>query len=224
VLRQPVVSSRTTWWCPPGTGRSSPGRGAGAASALEILELANSQLLQYRYYDDLLDAELAGTYAKLQTPRWYDALAGRRFTRAARHLHQVYIEVNELTDRTENALKVVGDMYAARLFARVGARVGLDGWKASVEDKLRTLDGIYRFAVEQTGMRRGQFLEATIVLILILELALCCWDHGVNAGFYLFEKLSSCVRVSGPWRGHGRRVRRRRLDGRADIQRHRPRL
>jgi len=145
---------------------------AGAASALEILELANSQLLQYRYYDDLLDAELAGTYAKLQAPRWYDALAGRRFTRAARHLHQVYIEVNELTDRTENALKVVGDMYAARLFARVGARVGLDGWKASVEDKLKTLDGIYRFAVEQTGMRRGQFLEATIVLILILELAL----------------------------------------------------
>jgi uncharacterized Rmd1/YagE family protein len=45
-------------------------------------------------------------------------------------------------------------------------------WKADVEQKLETLDDIYRFAVEQSGMSRGTFLEATIVLILVLELVL----------------------------------------------------
>jgi hypothetical protein len=140
--------------------------------ALEILEFANSQLLQFRYYDDLLDAELARTYSQVQTPRWYEFLGGRRYTRAAHHLHAVFIEVNELTDRTENALKIVGDIYAARLLTLVAARLGLDRWKASVEHKLQTLDDIYGFAVEQTAMWRGQFLELTIVLILILELAL----------------------------------------------------
>ena len=85
---------------------------------------------------------------------------------------RVFIDVNELTDRTENALKIVGDIYAARLFTLVAARLGLDRWKASVEHKLQTLDDIYGFAVEQTAMWRGQFLELTIVLILILELAL----------------------------------------------------
>ena len=31
---------------------------AGAQAALEIFEFANSQLLEFRYYDELLDAEL----------------------------------------------------------------------------------------------------------------------------------------------------------------------
>jgi hypothetical protein len=41
-----------------------------------------------------------------------------------------------------------------------------------VREKLQTLDDIYRFAVEQTAMARGEFLELTIVLILLFELAL----------------------------------------------------
>lgn len=48
----------------------------------------------------------------------------------------------------------------------------LDRWKTNVKEKLRTLDDIYRFSVEQVGMSRGQFLELTIVLILVLELVL----------------------------------------------------
>jgi hypothetical protein len=37
---------------------------------------------------------------------------------------------------------------------------------------LETLDDIYRFAVEQTGMARGEALELLVVLILIFELVL----------------------------------------------------
>ena len=87
-------------------------------------------------------------------------------------MHALFIEVNELTDHTENALKFVGDVYAARLFALVADRLGLDKWKANVEAKLKTVDDIYRFAVEQSSMARGTFLELTIVAILILELIL----------------------------------------------------
>src|SRR5215213_7064175 len=36
---------------------------AGTQAALEIVEFANSQLLQFRYYDELLDNALAGIYA-----------------------------------------------------------------------------------------------------------------------------------------------------------------
>lgn len=145
---------------------------AGLQAALEIFEFGNSQLLQFRYYDDLLDNELGRIYAELQRPKWYDAFAGRRYSQAAHQLHSLFIEVNELTDRTENALKMVGDIYAARLFNLVAARLGLDRWKENVEEKLETLDDIYRFAVEQTGMSRGHFLELTIVLILVFELVL----------------------------------------------------
>jgi hypothetical protein len=51
-------------------------------------------------------------------------------------------------------------------------RLGLDQWKGSVQEKLRTPADIYRFAVEQTSMARGEFLEIIVVLILVLELVL----------------------------------------------------
>ncbi len=142
----------------------------GVGPALEIIEFANSQLLQFRYYDDLLDTELGRIYPILQRRRWYDTVIGGKFGRAAQHLHSLFIEVNEITDRTENALKVVGDVYAARLFQLVGIRLGLDSWKQAVQEKLKTLDDIYRFTVEQVNMTRGHVLELTIVFILLFEL------------------------------------------------------
>lgn len=143
-----------------------------ALAAMEILEFANSQLLEFRYHDDLLDAELTRAYAELQKPRWTDWFAGRRHTRAARRLQSLFIEVNELTDQMENAVKLVGDVYSARLFGVVSARLGLERWKKNVEEKLKTLDDIYRFAVEQTGMSQGNILEFVIVLILLIEFGL----------------------------------------------------
>jgi hypothetical protein len=145
---------------------------SGAQAAIEILEFANSQLLEFRYYDELLDAELERIYPQLQRQGWLYNWLARRYSRAVRQVHSLFIDVNELTDRTENALKIVGDVYAARLFALAAARLGLNQWKASVHEKLRTLADIYRFAVEQTSMARGEFLELVVVIILVLELVL----------------------------------------------------
>lgn len=145
---------------------------AGIQGAVDLFEFANSQLLQFRYYDQLLDAELADIYAQLQAARWGRTWLGRRYTRAAHQVHSLFIDVTELTDKAENALKMAGDVYTARVFTLTAARLGLDQWKTSVREKLKTLDAIYRFAVEQTAMARGELLEAAIVAILVLELVL----------------------------------------------------
>ena len=145
---------------------------SGAQGTMEMLEYANSQLLQFRYYDRLLDTELGRIYTQLQARGWGRPWMGRRYTRDAQYVHSLFIDVNELTDKTENALKFAGDVYVARVFALTAARLGLDQWKANVREKLKTLDDNYRFAVEQTAMARGEFLEATIVAILVLELIL----------------------------------------------------
>jgi hypothetical protein len=144
----------------------------GAQGALELLEFANSQLLEFRYYDQRLDAELARIYPQLQRAGWRQSWFGRRYARAAQQVHSLFVDVNELTDKAENALKIVGDVYAARLFGLAAARLGLEQWRGNVREKLKTLDDIYRFAVEETAMARGEFLELTIVLILVLELIL----------------------------------------------------
>ena len=145
---------------------------AGAQAALEIFEFANSQLLEFRYYDDLLERELVRIYAQLQKPPRFFSIAGRGYIKATHQLHALFIDVNEITDRTQNALKMIGDIYAARLFQLVASRLGVGLWRASVEEKLKTLDDIYRFAVEQVAIARGQLLELTIILILVFELVL----------------------------------------------------
>jgi hypothetical protein len=145
---------------------------AGAAEALELLEFTNSQLLEFRYYDTLLDAELARIYPALQNTSWWHNLLGGGAARAANQVHSLFIDVNEITDRTDNALKIAGDIYAARVLALAASRLGLARWRQSVEDKLETLDDIYRFAVEQVSISRGQFLEIAVVLILVIELVL----------------------------------------------------
>jgi hypothetical protein len=144
---------------------------AGLLAAIEILEFANSQLLEFRYHDDLLESQLTQIYAELQRPRGVFSL-GRRHAKQALRLHALFIDVNELTDRMENAVKLAGDIYSARLFGIVSARLGLDRWKRNVEEKLKTLDDIYRLVVEQTGMSQANLLELVIVLILVIELGL----------------------------------------------------
>jgi hypothetical protein len=145
---------------------------AGAAEALELLEFTNSQLLEFRYYDALLDAELGRLYPALQRVSWWHNLVGGGAVRAANQVHSLFIDINEITDRTDNALKIVGDIYAARVLSLAASRLGLARWRQSVEDKLETLDDIYRFAVEQVSISRGHFLEITVVIILVLELVL----------------------------------------------------
>ena len=146
---------------------------AGATATLEILEFANSQLLEFRYHDDLLESEIARTYALLQRPRSFSWLVGRRYTRRRpARCSRSSLDVNELTDRIENAVKIVGDIYSARLLGLAAARLGVDSWKKAVEEKLKTLGEINQFAVDQTGMSQANLLELVIVLILVLELGL----------------------------------------------------
>jgi len=147
---------------------------------------ATPPYLQYETPPLAFDGEVAGLgaiddfavrfrvydYGVIAYPRWHDQWVGSRHANAARHVHSLFIDVNELTDRTENALKFIGDVYAARLFSLVSGRLGLAAWKANIQEKLETLDDIYRFSVEQSSMTRGQFLELTVVLILVLELVL----------------------------------------------------
>jgi hypothetical protein len=143
-----------------------------ALAALEIIEFANSQLLELRYHDVMLERELTQLYAQLQEPGWTNRLASRRHRKAALHVQALVIDVNELTDRVGNAIKFVGDIYLARLLNRVARRLALDNWRREVNDKLQTLNEIHRFAVEQASSTQNNIMELAIVVILVIELGM----------------------------------------------------
>jgi hypothetical protein len=140
----------------------------GAQSARELLEYANSQLLEFRHYDELLSRELEGVYRSLA--KGNGALARWRLAREATKLHTVLLEVTELTERADNAIKFLGDMFSARLHRLAATKVGVLDYKNLVTQKLRTAEGLYRFMVDQFHQGRTFMLELAVVVILVIEL------------------------------------------------------
>jgi len=141
---------------------------AGAQTACELLEYANSQLLEFRHYDDLLTEELEGVYSSLQKGR--GALARWRLGREATQLQTVLLEVTQLTERADNAIKFLSDMFSARLYRMASVRVGVGDYKNLVKEKLRTAEELYRFMMDQFHQGRAFILEFTVVIILVIEL------------------------------------------------------
>lgn len=141
---------------------------AGAETAIQLVEYANSQLLEFRHYDELLTRELEGVYASLDkgTGMW----ARWRLARAARKLHTVLLDVTELTEHADNAIKFLSDMFSARLYKVAAAKVGVPDYKNLVNQKLQTAEELYRFMVDQFHQSRAFVLELMIVIILIIDL------------------------------------------------------
>ena len=141
---------------------------SGAETAIQLLEYANSQLLEFRHYDEFLTRELESVYASLDkgTGIW----ARWRLARDATKLHTVLLDVNELTEHADNAIKFLSDMFSARLYKLAASKVGVPDYKDLVTQKVQTAEELYRFMVDQFHQSRAFVLEFLVVIILIIEL------------------------------------------------------
>jgi hypothetical protein len=141
---------------------------AGAQTTTELLEYANSQLLEFRHYDDLLTGELNGVYRSLE--KGTGTLARWRLAREATHLQTVLLEVTELTERADNAIKFLRDMFSARFYRLAETQVGVPDYRNLVNQKLKTAEELYRFMVDQFHQGWAFVLELVVVVILMIEL------------------------------------------------------
>ena len=143
------------------------GNEEGAATTIQLLEYANTQLLEFRYYDSLLTNLLGGVYRSMERK---GLLTAWRFSREAARLNTIRLDVMELTERVDNAVKFLSDMFYARLYGVISARVGVPDYRRLVDQKLRTAGELYRFMVDQFNQTRSFVLELTVVIILFIEI------------------------------------------------------
>jgi hypothetical protein len=138
----------------------------------DILEVANAQLLELRYYDELLDDELPRMYDLVeQTHRAANLLAPRRFANLARKLYTLVAEVTELTERADNVLQVTEDVYLARVYSAALELFRVRTVGAAVDRKLGIVRDTYAALYAEASDARGELLEVAIVLLILLELA-----------------------------------------------------
>ena len=141
---------------------------AGAAPTLQLLEYANSQLLEFRHYDGVLTRLLSGVYRQLD--RGTGFLARWRLAREAERLNLIRLEIRELTERVDNSIKFLSDMFAARLYRMAAAKIGVPDYRALVEQKLDSAGELYGLMTDRFYQGRAFVLELMVVVILIIEL------------------------------------------------------
>ncbi len=140
----------------------------GAAPTIQLLEYANAQLLEFRHYDDLLTRVLEGVYDQLEHKggvfrRW-------RMAKQAERLNSMRLEVTEIAERADNAIKFLSDMFYARAYRVAAARVGVNDYRFLVDEKLKIAGDLYRSMVDEFHQARAFVLEVMVVAILVIEL------------------------------------------------------
>ena len=146
---------------------------AGESDVVDVLEVANAQLLELRYYDDILDDELPRIYDRVEETRGgLASLSRRRFSRLARTIYSRVAEVTEIMERVDNALIVTEDVYLARIYGSALDLFRVRTWATGVERKLELMRDTYRALYDEAATARAEILEAAIVLLIVLEIVL----------------------------------------------------
>jgi len=144
----------------------------------DILEVANAQLLELRYYDDLLDDELPRMYDLVErTRRATNLLAPRRFADLARKLYTLVAEVTELTEKADNVLQVTEDVYLARIYMAALELFRVRFVSAAVDRKLSIVRDTYTALYDEASGARGELLEIAVVLLIVIEIVVALIRH-----------------------------------------------
>ena len=140
-----------------------------------VVEFANAQLLELRYYDALLDRELPRMYDYIEEARHGFHLFGRRYSRLLSALQARVAEATELVERSENALKMTDDVFLARLYAAALEIFRGRTWRQGIDGKLAIIRDTYTMLNGESQARRSEALEVIIVLLIVIEIGLAFW-------------------------------------------------
>jgi hypothetical protein len=139
-----------------------------AAAVTQILEYAKMQLLEFRYYDRFMTRVLAEFYTALERKR--NVLLSRwTLPGETQRFNTIRLDVMDLTERIDNAIKFVSDIYYARVYRLAANRMGVEDYRKLVEEKLHTFGELYDSRVDQFNDTRSFVLEVLITILAILD-------------------------------------------------------
>jgi hypothetical protein len=144
---------------------------SGVEDVPDLLEFATAHLLELRYYDALLDRELHRIYDELAaggSPLKH--LVTRKYRRLQRQTAALLLELSEMIERLENAVKIVGDFYLARLYQGAVRRFRLASWQEAVLRKQKLVAEVNDLTGDAADVNRAELLEVAVILLIVWEI------------------------------------------------------
>jgi hypothetical protein len=144
-----------------------------AEDVLAVLEFANVELLEMRFLDQRLDDALGQAYNRvsMRSKKWFPLLRSHPAS-DLREISQWQMDSAILFEGVNNALKLLGDQYLARLYRLAAQRFHLTDWDSSILRKLETLESIYQKVSDQMATRRMEVLEWIIIILILISIVL----------------------------------------------------
>ena len=122
------------------------------------------------FFDALLDRELHRIYDEIE--RGGSPVANiftRRYRALPRRTAALLLELSEMIERLENAVKIVGDFYLARVYQSAVRRFRLPAWQETVLRKQRLLAEVNDLIGDAADTSRSELLEVAIILLILWE-------------------------------------------------------
>jgi len=138
-------------------------------ASLDVLEFANVELLEYRALDAQLDAALEEAWGSV-SGRGGAAARYRSSHRELKRVAALQMDAAILYEEINNALKLLGDQFLARLYRAASRRMHLDEWERATLRKLETLESIYGKLADAQAHRRAELLEWIIIALISAEI------------------------------------------------------
>jgi len=139
---------------------------------LSVLQFANVELLEMRWLDGQLNRSLDEAYHLLSRPRPFWRRMLRPYGRVSARISSLQVDAAVLFENVNNAIKLVGDQYLARVYRRALERFHLAEWDADILRKLDVLRDIHQSLVDRAGAARMEALEWIIILLIAAEIVL----------------------------------------------------
>lgn len=151
------------------------------ADLIDLIEYANVQVLELRYYDRELTRQMEKMYDDI-------ALADRlpRFRRMRHyhgimaHLMETNAEFSEIIEKIDNLIKVTEDVYYARVYATVLKVIRSNQWSESVSRKIEVIRENYSMLSDEVRIQHSNFLEWVIIVLIALEFGFAIWEYFIR--------------------------------------------
>lgn len=142
---------------------------------VDLLQLANLHLLQYRMLDAELDRRLARMEKLIRTKHVSRVVFwNRELARAYKEMIRMRTTSIVEFDAIVREIKLIGDWYSARLYEAAARKFKLDGWRHSIREKLATLEDAYDIVAQNFRISKEYFFELMLQLgwltLIMLEL------------------------------------------------------
>lgn len=145
---------------------------SGSFDLFDILEFANAQILELRYYDRVLDRQLAWIYSELSKRKSVSAFRLRDYEQLGKKVTEIVTELTAVTEKVDNALKVTEDVYYAKIYRTAMMLFRSRDWELSIKEKLKVVTNTSSMIYNEISTKRGHILEMGIIILIVIEIVI----------------------------------------------------